>query len=236
MHANRSRFSLPLGLAALCALLSAAPLTADAAAVNAASAVVPAEPLSASGAPEPSPAPADSVAPAEPMPAAAETAAAAAELTGKDAFVASHEFLVRGGSWRAVNPRHQSGHGGWAAWGSYFEWGLGRNIVRVRISGFAENGQETTFWEGVAGWHPGEGKIMIHNFGADGEVAHGEFRVIDAKRSDVWFEVVNKDGSSFELLDELTFVDDDHYNSVTKVLRDGEWVKVSEAAWERQKG
>lgn len=183
--------------------------------------------------------------PAAPLPVAAsaeastpdEPAAPMETATGRERFIASHGFLVRdGGTWRAENPSSQPDPGGWVAYGSSFEWGLDRHIVRVRISGFAESGEEKTFWEGIASWHPGEQAIRLHNFGHGGEVAHGSFEMIDETHNRVELEIHNPDGSSFRIRDAMEILGPDRYRTTSSVWREGEWAKVSERVWERQDG
>lgn len=234
LPAHRGRARLVPGLILLCAFATTCAVATAAPLDPPPAATAPEEPLPVAigqDTAEPTP-------PAEPAAPATSSAAPAAATapTGQELLVATHDYLARdGGTWRAENARYEPGAGGWPRFGNTFSWGLERNVVHYRLSGLREDGGEDPLWEGLAAWDPGVGKLAIHSVGHGGEMAHGEYRVIDETHHQVRIGIFNPDGSSFEIQDDLEILGPDRYRSTTSLVRDGEATKVDEMVWERQK-
>ncbi len=95
-------------------------------------------------------------------------------------FLEHLRFLTdEGGRWITFNDNYQSATEPYDAYAMDWEWGLGEKTAVGRMSALRDGETIATVWEFRTLWHPGEGRPVLLQFGADGTYAEGSLNHID---------------------------------------------------------
>ncbi len=165
---------------------------------------------------------------------AAAEAAPDPAVAGRARLAEVHDYLSRdGGRWRAKNPPHAPGAPTPAEFGYEFDWVLEGAAVATRIFAVYEDGRDETLWQALTSWHPGERQVAIHSLSREGDVARGNYEVIDATHHRIHLTVTAPDGDTLLIRDDLDILGPDHFRATTSMRREGEWAVLEVHEWRR---
>ena len=82
-----------------------------------------------------------------------------------------------GGSWLADNSNFKNENEPFDAYGTEWEWGIGKMSMQEESFVAVKDGNEdATFWEYLVFWNPNEKKAVFQQFGGGGIVGVGEIK------------------------------------------------------------
>ena len=160
-------------------------------------------------------------------------------LAGQGGVLNKNEFLKRcnymldkGGIWEAVNPGYDSLQE-WSAksFGYKFERGYHENFLKILINGIIK-GKKYIFWDGYYYWNAVKQRTEYFSTGTGGQIATGE--VIN-QGNDLYFTVINPDGSTTVNLDTDEIIRENEFHSNSYKLEQGEWKPNNKLVWKRIK-
>jgi len=106
-------------------------------------------------------------------------------------------------------------------------------ILEMTITREPEGGASDLLWKGFKGWSPAEGRTYYYGFSPQrGRVEGRVFRASDGSLVTV-YSGYTPDGAEVKIRDIFGPVRDGGFESVTYMLRDGEWRQIGRDRWER---
>lgn len=152
-------------------------------------------------------------------------------LQTKNAFLERCTILLdNGGAWEAVNPDFDSTKE-WSAshYGYKFEKGYHENILKIKINGLVK-GKRYLYWDGYYYWNPVKQRAEYFSLGTSGSVARGE---MIGTSNQLYFTIVNPDGSESVHLDTEIKVSHNEFHSQSYKLEKDGWKKNNFLVWKR---
>ena len=152
-------------------------------------------------------------------------------LQTRDAFLERCRFLLENsGVWEAVNPDFDSTKE-WSAshYGYKFETGYHENFLKIKINGLVK-GKRYLYWDGYYFWNPAKQRVEYFSLGTSGSLARGE---MISTSSDLYFTVINPEGSESIHLDTESKISQNEFHSQSFKLEKGVWKKNNFLVWKR---
>ena len=157
--------------------------------------------------------------------------AAQINVQTKEGFMKRSQYLLdSGGTWEAMNAKYDSTQE-WSAtsYGYKIERGYHENFIKIKISGTIR-GKKYLFWDGYYYWDPVKQRAGYFSMGTGGALARGE--VVNSDH-DLYFTVVNPDGSETIHLDTDTVISSNEFQSQSYKLEKGGWTPDTKLTWKR---
>lgn len=137
------------------------------------------------------------------------------------------------GTWHTDNSAYQSEDEPYEAYGIEWSWGIGETNVVGRLFALYNGEEVGPFWEFRQFWHPGEGAMMVYQFGWGGVVGIGPMEQIDEHSSRLLQTFYNPDGPARLDGHRTTFRDGDKITESFNVDENGTWVPRRTYTWKK---
>lgn len=149
-------------------------------------------------------------------------------------FLEHIEYLTKnGGTWIADNSDYKSEQEKHDFYASHWQKGIGGKSFTGRLYGITDGKESGTFWEFRAFWHPGQKRVIMQQFGANGAFGTGTLINIDNNNARGQQTFYSVDGSSFEGGHSFIFEEEKQDTSSYTILSDGSWKKNRTYIWYR---
>lgn len=144
-------------------------------------------------------------------------------------------FMTAGtGRWIADNAKFKSEKEPFDAYGTEWQWGVGKKSIKGRLFALKDGKEAAEFWEYRVFWHPAEKRAVFEQFGAGGVFGTGEMRVIttaDGKsENNVELIFYAPDGSSWKDLHKL-FENENEHTTISFNFKSGSWQAQRTYVW-----
>jgi hypothetical protein len=145
------------------------------------------------------------------------------------------ELALLAGTWITDNSSHRSEAEPFDQYGLEWTWGLGQHSLIGRLYGLANGKDVATFWQFRQFWHPGQGQLMVEQFGADGTYGVGP----NLRQADGSFEMLQvfyspAAGTRASVGHRSSMKDGRHVTASFDVGADGVWVPRRSYVWTKQ--
>ncbi|MEZ5344820.1 MAG: hypothetical protein R2681_04600 [Pyrinomonadaceae bacterium] len=146
------------------------------------------------------------------------------------------EFMTAGtGRWTTDNSKYMSENEPFDEYGTEWKWGIGKKSIKGRLFGLKDNKEAGDFWEFYLYWHPQKRAAILQQLNSAGVFGSGEMRSVES-------------GDAVERMTEMTFFapggtqwkdlhkireNRDEHNTVSFLLKDGNWSRQREYVWKR---
>lgn len=160
-----------------------------------------------------------------------------ASANGPPAWFRKHmEYVTRaGGRWIADNRAYRSENEPFDAYGTEWSWGVGKQSIVGRLFGLRGGEEAGTFWEFRLIWDPGAGRVLAHQFGAQGVVGSGPMERAGPGRTRMDQTFTAPDGTTFRTGHDARETDADTQRTESfDILDDGTWKTRRAYVWKRE--
>lgn len=167
------------------------------------------------------------------QPAAVAAEAVATPSPPPDWVLAHWERMV--GRWIADNSAYRSDQETADAYGIEWAWAIGRSSLTGRLFALEDGEQSGTFWEFREFWHPGQGQLVVEQFGGGGVYGVGAQR----RREDGSLEMEQvfyypASGATARVGHRATLAGDAQTTESFDVGEDGSWTPRRRYVWTRR--
>jgi hypothetical protein len=139
------------------------------------------------------------------------------------------------GTWVTDNAAHVSANEPAEQYAIDWSWGLGRQSMTGRLYGLKGSKEIGTFWEFREFWHPGDGRLVIMQFGAGGTYGVGWHEVRADGTSEMLQTFHDPSGRTTLTGHRSELKGDTHTTHSFDVAADGSWTPRRTYVWKRVK-
>lgn len=140
-------------------------------------------------------------------------------------------MVADGGRWITDNGAYRSEDEPFDAYGTQWTWSLGRAGMTGRLFGLKDGGEVGDFWQFRVFWHPGEGRAIVQQFNARGDLGVGPLFPVGEGAMRSVQEFFAPDGTMTRVGHDSIERAGEHETRSFDILPDGSWRSRRTYVW-----